>query len=109
MRPQNEAVLTSTHDLYVKQIHFLFDNKSRLLYRHFNLIKYDLLFQSQPTTFNRGLLVNIGATFAMESKTDFNCFVIHDVDLLPMIDSNIYTCGDNPRHMSSANSKFGYR
>ena len=67
------------------------------------------LFQAQPTTFNRGLLVNIGATFAMNSETAYNCLVIHDVDLLPMIDSNIYTCGSNPRHMSSANSKFGYR
>ena len=37
----------------------------------------------------------------MKSETDINCLVIHGVDLLPWIDSHIYTCPNNPRHTSS--------
>lgn len=59
-----------------------------------------------PTKFNRGLLVNIGVSSAMYSGIGFSCYVIHDVDLLPLDDRNLYLCSGSPRHMSSSNSKF---
>lgn len=61
-----------------------------------------------PTKFNRGILVNVGIQIAMKSAAKFTCYVIHDVDLLPTDDQNLYVCSDSPRHMSSANSKFNY-
>ena len=35
--------------------------------------------------------------------------VFHDVDLLPEDDRNLYTCADQPRHMSVAVDKLHYR
>ena len=43
----------------------------------------------------------------MKSK-DFNCLVFHDVDLLPEDDRILYTCSDQPRHLSVAIDKFKY-
>ena len=39
---------------------------------------------------------------------DFDCFIFHDVDLIPEDDRNMYTCPDQPRHMSPSVDKFGY-
>ena len=62
-----------------------------------------------PTTFNRGILVNIGVLEAMNDSIGVSCYVIHDVDLLPVDDRNLYVCSDGPRHMSTANSNYLYR
>ena len=48
----------------------------------------------------------------MEALKDFawDCFIFHDVDLLPEDDRNLYTCpATNPRHMSVAVSKWNYK
>ncbi|XP_076444755.1 beta-1,4-N-acetylgalactosaminyltransferase bre-4-like [Babylonia areolata] len=63
---------------------------------------------AQPTTFNRGLLLNIGAVEAL-GLWDVGCFVFHDVDLVPENDRNLYTCPEMPRHMSAAVDKFNYK
>ena len=39
---------------------------------------------------------------------DFDCFIFHDVDLIPEDDRNMYTCSSQPRHMSVAVDKFNY-
>lgn len=36
------------------------------------------------------------------------CVVFHDVDLLPEDDRNIYSCSNQPKHMSVAVDKFNY-
>lgn len=62
----------------------------------------------EKITFNRGLLMNIGYNEAIkDSKWD--CFVFHDVDLLPEDERNIYSCPETPRHMSSAVSTLKYK
>ncbi|XP_052811647.1 beta-1,4-N-acetylgalactosaminyltransferase bre-4-like [Mya arenaria] len=58
-------------------------------------------------TFNKGRLMNIGFTEARKHD-EFDCFIFHDVDLIPEDDRNMYTCSDNPRHMSPALDKFNY-
>lgn len=64
---------------------------------------------AMPTTFNRGLLANIGVLEAMNSGKGFSCYIIHDVDLLPADDRNLYICSDGPRHMSTSNSNYNFR
>ena len=32
----------------------------------------------------------------------FDCFIFHDVDMVPLNDKNIYYCDDNLRHFPSA-------
>ena len=40
---------------------------------------------------------------------DWNCFVFHDVDLIPETNLNMYTCPQHPRHMSVAIDEMGYQ
>ena len=90
----------------------------------------------EETKFNRGLLMNIGYVEVKrmfmneQNETHFQCFAFHDVDLLPEViiyifenfcvleylnfhfyfedERNLYTCPEQPRHMSSAVSTFNY-
>ncbi|CAF1115704.1 unnamed protein product [Rotaria sordida] len=57
--------------------------------------------------FNRAALFNVGYLEAMKLYP-YDCFIFHDVDLLPEDLRNIYKCGDQPRHMSVAMDKFKY-
>ena len=64
----------------------------------------------QNITFNRGLLMNIGFIESLRlSSNKWDCFIFHDVDLIPEDERNIYSCPDLPRHMSSAVSTFNYK
>ncbi|XP_012278341.1 beta-1,4-N-acetylgalactosaminyltransferase bre-4 [Orussus abietinus] len=58
--------------------------------------------------FNRAMLMNVGYVEALKERP-FDCFIFHDVDLLPEDDRNLYTCPEQPRHMSVAVDKFNYR
>ena len=48
--------------------------------------------------FNRAALFNVGYLEAMKLYP-FDCFIFHDVDLLPEDLRNVYRCGTQPRHM----------
>ncbi|CAF1419623.1 unnamed protein product [Adineta ricciae] len=58
--------------------------------------------------FNRAALFNVGFLEAMKLYS-FDCFIFHDVDLIPEDLRNVYKCGDRPRHMSVAVDKFNYK
>ena len=52
--------------------------------------------------FNRGMLMNIGFVAAhnqnsINNETQFDCFVFHDVDLIPEDDRNSYSCPEDLR------------
>uniref|UniRef100_A0A8I3P829 Beta-1,4-galactosyltransferase n=2 Tax=Canis lupus familiaris TaxID=9615 RepID=A0A8I3P829_CANLF len=64
--------------------------------------------QAGETMFNRAKLLNIGFQEALKDY-DYNCFVFSDVDLIPMNDHNAYRCFSQPRHISVAMDKFGFR
>ncbi|XP_040069811.2 beta-1,4-N-acetylgalactosaminyltransferase bre-4-like [Ixodes scapularis] len=64
--------------------------------------------QVAHTSFNRGKLLNVGYDMA-ERLHGHSCFVLHDVDLLPENDLNLYTCDQFPKHMSSCIDKMKYR
>lgn len=82
-------------------IHFLLQ-KQQLDYALF------LVEQIGNQTFNRAKLMNIGFVEALKLY-DWKCFIFHDVDLLPEDDRNIYSCANQPRHMSVAIDKFYYK
>ncbi|XP_061195867.1 beta-1,4-galactosyltransferase 1-like [Saccostrea echinata] len=58
--------------------------------------------------FNRGLLLNV-AFLEASKEYDYDCYIFHDVDLLPENDYNFYRCSDLPRHMSVAVDKHNYK
>ena len=48
--------------------------------------------------FNRAALFNVGYLEAIKLYS-YDCFIFHDVDLLPEDLRNLYKCGEKPRHM----------
>ncbi|XP_014280366.1 beta-1,4-N-acetylgalactosaminyltransferase bre-4 isoform X2 [Halyomorpha halys] len=64
-------------------------------------------------TFNKGLLMNAGALTALEYHSYpgvmFHCLVFHDVDMLPEDDRILYSCPQQPRHLSVAVNELNYR
>ncbi|XP_043274638.1 beta-1,4-N-acetylgalactosaminyltransferase bre-4-like [Venturia canescens] len=73
-------------------------------------IDYQIFVVEQEGTgqFNRAMLMNVGYVEALKERM-FDCFIFHDVDLVPEDDRNLYTCPEQPRHMSVAVDKFKYR
>ncbi|XP_064629666.1 beta-1,4-galactosyltransferase 4-like [Lineus longissimus] len=59
-------------------------------------------------TFNKARIMNIGFLEAMK-LAPYQCFVFHDVDLVPEDDRNMYTCPAQPRHLSVAIDEMGYK
>ena len=64
--------------------------------------------QAGETSFNRGMLLNIGFKEALRFN-NYKCFIFHDVDLMPESDRNKYSCPSSPRHLSVAVDTFNYR
>ncbi|XP_059144213.1 beta-1,4-galactosyltransferase 4-like [Physella acuta] len=56
--------------------------------------------QLSPLFFNRGALHNIGYLEALKLDA-FDCFIFHDVDMVPANDKLLYTCADSPKHFSA--------
>jgi beta-1,4-galactosyltransferase 1 len=48
--------------------------------------------------FNRAKLLNIGFLESLK-QYDYQCFIFHDVDSIPLNDRNLYTCSDQPRQL----------
>ena len=63
--------------------------------------------------FNRGLLMNIGYNEAIKDeenlKFKWNCFIFHDVDLIPEDQRVIYMCDELPIHFSVSVSSLNYQ
>lgn len=51
--------------------------------------------------------MNIGVREAQKID-DFDCFIFHDVDLIPENDMNIYECYHEPRHLCPAVDELRY-
>ncbi|KAF8562569.1 hypothetical protein P879_09110 [Paragonimus westermani] len=86
-----------------------------LLHRLHSILQHQLItykiyvveqFGNDP--FNRGLLMNIGIREALLRDPDINCFIFHDVDLLPENSDNLYLCDEHLRHLSSGIDEFRY-
>ncbi|CAH8491333.1 unnamed protein product [Dicrocoelium dendriticum] len=75
------------------------------------LTKYTMFVVEQvgETHFNRAALFNIA--FIQSNKVaDFDCFIFHDVDLLPLQDNLPYRCKKTrPVHLSVAVDKFDFK
>ncbi|KPJ02539.1 Beta-1,4-N-acetylgalactosaminyltransferase bre-4 [Papilio xuthus] len=62
--------------------------------------------QQDDKPWNKGLLYNIGAKQAIADR--FPCLILHDIDLLPLDIGNLYSCLQEPRHMSASIDKFRF-
>jgi hypothetical protein len=73
--------------------------KSFLRYMHVFLTKQNLfnygIFIVEPLeklVFNRALMLNVGFLEALKADEAYDCFIFHDVDMLPERDDNLYQC-----------------
>ncbi|XP_036015930.1 beta-1,4-galactosyltransferase 4 isoform X2 [Mus musculus] len=67
-----------------------------------------IIHQTGSKKFNRAKLLNVGYLEALKEE-NWDCFVFHDVDLVPENDFNLYTCGDQPKHLVVGRNSTGYR
>ncbi|XP_062844549.1 beta-1,4-galactosyltransferase 4 [Trichomycterus rosablanca] len=67
-----------------------------------------VIHQAGDGRFNRAKLLNVGY---LEALKDFSwdCFIFHDVDLVPENDHNLYTCEQDPKHLVVGRNSTGYR
>ncbi|CAG5115455.1 unnamed protein product [Candidula unifasciata] len=54
--------------------------------------------QSSESEFNRAALQNVGFLEAKKTAT-FDCFIFHDVEMVPLSDHIMYRCGPAPSHL----------
>ncbi|CAL8267514.1 unnamed protein product [Merluccius merluccius] len=64
--------------------------------------------QAGDATFNRAKLLNVGYLEALKDH-DWDCFIFHDVDLVPENDRNLYMCDSQPKHMVVGRNATGYK
>ncbi|NWI14846.1 B4GT4 galactosyltransferase, partial [Crypturellus soui] len=67
-----------------------------------------VIHQTGSTKFNRAKLLNVGYLEALKEE-NWDCFIFHDVDLVPENDFNIYMCDRQPKHLVVGRNNTGYR
>jgi len=75
-----------------------------MLQRQLLQYKIFIVEQKYPTLFNRASLMNVNFVEARASS-NFDCFIFHDVDMLPEDDRNFYVCLSQPRHVAAYQSR----
>ncbi|KAM9332295.1 beta-1,4-galactosyltransferase 4 isoform 1-T3 [Pholidichthys leucotaenia] len=64
--------------------------------------------QAGDATFNRAKLLNVGYLEALKDYV-WECFIFHDVDLVPENDHNLYICDKQPKHLVVGRNATGYK
>lgn len=64
--------------------------------------------QAGDATFNRAKLLNVGYLEALKDH-NWECFIFHDVDLVPENDHNLYVCDKQPKHLVVGRNATGYK
>lgn len=91
------------------QIPILLKNLHPFLMRQQIEYQIFIIIQTRGYWFNKGALLNVGFVEAMKVQ-QWDCFILHDIDLVPSDDRNLYDCPRlNPRHMAIDVDKFDYQ
>ncbi|XP_076120569.1 beta-1,4-galactosyltransferase 4 isoform X1 [Alosa pseudoharengus] len=68
-----------------------------------------VIHQAGNVAFNRAKLLNVGYLEALKDQP-WDCFIFHDVDLVPENDHNLYTCDtQQPKHLVVGRNVTGYK
>ncbi|KPP75784.1 beta-1,4-galactosyltransferase 4-like [Scleropages formosus] len=67
-----------------------------------------VIHQAGNAMFNRAKLLNVGYLEALKDYS-WDCFIFHDVDLLPENDHNLYMCEHYPKHLVVGRNVTGYK
>lgn len=102
------AIVIPYRDRYEHLMYFLW-YLHPILQRQDIEYKIYVINQLGTTPFNRAQLLNIGFVESLKDYKYWDCFIFHDVDLVPENDHMLYHCPILPRHMSVAVDKFRYQ
>ncbi|XP_047235950.1 beta-1,4-galactosyltransferase 4 [Girardinichthys multiradiatus] len=91
-----------------KHLLYLLQNLHPFLQRQQLHYAIYVIHQAGDATFNRAKLLNVGY---LEAIKDFSweCFIFHDVDLVPENDHNLYICDQQPKHLVVGRNVTGYK
>lgn len=102
------AILVTCRDREYQMPVFL-KNLHKFLMRQQLEYQIFIIFQTHGYWFNKGALYNVGYIESMKVR-EWECFIFHDIDMLPMDDRNMYDCPRmNPRHLAVDVDKYGYK
>ncbi|XP_071078931.1 beta-1,4-N-acetylgalactosaminyltransferase bre-4-like [Haliotis cracherodii] len=92
---------TSHLKIFLKNVHYFLKKQG---------IQYMIIVveQAPGSRFNRGMSRNIGFVEG-EKLCGFDCYVFHDIDLIPQVDANAYICDDMPRFHSINLERWNHR
>ncbi|KAI8772560.1 beta-1,4-N-acetylgalactosaminyltransferase bre-4 isoform X1 [Biomphalaria glabrata] len=103
---QKLAIIIPYRNRY-PHLHITLQNLLPILKRQQVDATFFVIEQAPPSTFNKGAVMNAGFLEA-EKLGNFDCYIFHDVDLIPLNDRNLYRCESNPRHYAVAMNKYNY-
>ncbi|BFZ21249.1 hypothetical protein BsWGS_24288 [Bradybaena similaris] len=104
---ENTAIIFPYRNRY-SHLHILLLNIIPLLINQNIRFTLFIIEQDLPGMFNRAMLFNIGFLEALKVD-NFDCFIFHDVDIIPINDYNFYHCNHQPTHFLSGVNKFKYK
>ncbi|XP_071503504.1 beta-1,4-galactosyltransferase 5-like [Diadema antillarum] len=79
-----------------------------MLQRQLLEFSFFIIEQANQDLFNRAMLMNVGFLEAL-NFTNYDCFIFHDVDHVPLDDHNYYGCSGMPRHFLSGADRWKYK
>ncbi|CAG5116163.1 unnamed protein product [Candidula unifasciata] len=104
---ENTAIIIPYRNRY-SHLHILLLNIVPLLVKQNVKFSLFVIEQELPGIFNRGMLFNVGFLEALRLD-NFDCFIFHDVDIIPINDHNLYNCNHEPTHFLTGVNKFQYK
>ncbi|NXT77749.1 B4GT4 galactosyltransferase, partial [Zapornia atra] len=104
---QHVAILIP-HRNREKHLLYLLDHLHPFLQRQQLDYGIYVIHQAGNTKFNRAKLLNVGYLEAIK-EANWDCFIFHDVDLVPENDFNLYMCDRQPKHLVVGRNNTGYR
>ncbi|XP_069802455.1 beta-1,4-galactosyltransferase 4 isoform X2 [Dendropsophus ebraccatus] len=107
-RAQQRVAILIPHRNREKHLLYLLDNLHPFLQRQQLNYAIYVIHQAGDGKFNRAKLLNVGFLEALKEE-NWDCFIFHDVDLLPENDFNTYLCDSEPKHLVVGRNVTGYK
>ncbi|XP_053561824.1 beta-1,4-galactosyltransferase 4 [Bombina bombina] len=107
-RAQQRVAILIPHRNREKHLLYLLDHLHPFLQRQQLDYGIYLIHQAGNAKFNRAKLLNVGYMEALKEEK-WDCFIFHDVDLVPENDFNLYLCDSEPKHLVVGRNVTGYR
>ncbi|KAL4658620.1 beta-1,4-galactosyltransferase 4 [Arapaima gigas] len=107
-RPRQSVAILIPHRNREKHLLYLLYHLHPFLQRQQLHYAVYVIHQAGNAMFNRAKLLNVGYLEALKDH-NWDCFIFHDVDLVPENDYNLYMCDQQPKHLVVGRNVTGYK